>query len=165
MINLVKDRMNTVQKESEEILENMYVTIYIDDEIYGIDVTKVNEVIGMTDVSFVPNALSYMKGMVNIRGIVIPLIDMRLRFNLAEKEYDKLTVIVIAKIKGKTLGLIVDSVADVVSFATSSIQQTPHFSASVETDFIDGVGQDEDKIVIILNVDKIFSENELESME
>jgi len=165
MIDIVRERLNTVQKETDEVQEDMYVTIYIAEELYGIDVGKVREVIGMTDVSFMPNALPYMKGVVNIRGTVIPLIDMRIRFGIDEKEYDKLTVIVIAEIKGKLLGLIVDSVADVVSFSSESIQDTPHFSAAVETDYIEGVGQDDENIVIILNVDRIFSDNELEGME
>jgi len=141
--------------------EKMFVTVVIDKETFGVDVSKIQEIIGMTETSHVPNSLPFMKGVVNLRGIIVPLVDMRLKFGLQEKPYDKLTVIMIAEIKNRLIGMIVDSILDVVSLTVDSIQDTPHFSSNIRLDCVEGIGKIDDRIIILMNVDKIFSDEDL----
>jgi purine-binding chemotaxis protein CheW len=144
-----------------KIPERMFVTVNIENETYGVEVSKIQEIIGMTETSHVPNALPFMKGIVNLRGTIVPLIDMRLKFGLQGKAYDKLTVIMIAEIKSRLIGMIVDSILDVVSLTVDSIQDTPHFSSNIRMDCVEGIGKIDDRIIILMNVDKVFSDEEL----
>jgi len=145
--------------------ENQFVTFVIGEETYGVEVLKVQEIIGMTQITHVPNAMSFMKGVINLRGSVVPVVDMRIKFSMGEREYDTFTVIIIVEVRGRMIGMIVDSVSDVVNIPVRSIQDTPHFSAKIETDFIMGIGQVEEKLVIILDVDRIMSSEEMTELD
>lgn len=155
---------NNVTIEKTE-LEHQFVTFTIGEETYGIEVLKVQEIIGITPITHVPNTISYMKGVINLRGSVVPVVDMRMKFCMEEREYDAFTVIIIVEVKERMIGMIVDSVSDVVSIPIKSIQDTPHFSSKIETDFIEGIGQVDSKLVIILNVEKILSTEEIREIE
>ena len=144
-----------------KIPERMFVTVNIENETYGVDVTKIQEIIGMTEASHVPNSMPFMKGIVNLRGTIVPLVCMRMKFGLPEKAYDKLTVIMIAEVKNRLIGMIVDSILDVVTLRVDTIQNTPHFSSNIKQDCVEGIGKIEDKIIILMNVDKVFSDEEL----
>lgn len=156
-------RIDKKGERAEE--ENQYVTFVIGEETYGVEVLKVQEIIGMTQITHVPNAMSFMKGVINLRGSVVPVVDMRIKFTMSEREYDAFTVIIIVEVRGRMIGMIVDSVSDVVSIPVKGIQDTPHFSAKIETDFIMGIGQIEEKLVIILDVDRIMSSEEMTELE
>ena len=156
-------RIDRKGERAEE--ENQYVTFVIGEETYGVEVLKVQEIIGMTQITHVPNAMSFMKGVINLRGSVVPVVDMRIKFTMSEREYDAFTVIIIVEVRGRMIGMIVDSVSDVVSIPVKGIQDTPHFSAKIETDFIMGIGQIEEKLVIILAVDRIMSSEEMTELE
>ena len=149
----------------DHIDERTLVTILLDNEMFGIDVSKVHEITGLPEVSFVPNAAEYMRGVINLRGKVIPLIDLRTKFKLPNKEYDKLTVVMICEIKKNLVGMIVDSVSDVVDVSVHDVQDTPHFTTSIDADCIDGIIQIDGQIIVIIDVDKIFTDDELEKME
>lgn len=165
MINKILERTQNKKDTVESTgTEEMYVTIRIGEELFGLDVSRVKEVMGMTQISHVPNSMEYMKGVINLRDVIIPLIDMRVRFKLESKEYDKLTVIVITEINEKTIGLIVDSVSDVVNLPIANVQDTPHFSTSIDADCIKGIGKIGEEIVIILDVDRLFTLDELENI-
>ncbi|HSV97391.1 MAG TPA: chemotaxis protein CheW [Spirochaetota bacterium] len=156
-------RIDRKGERAEE--ENQYVTFVIGGETYGVEVLKVHEIIGMTQITYVPNAMAFMKGVINLRGSVVPVVDMRIKFTMSERDYDTFTVIIIVEVRGRMIGMIVDSVSDVVSIPVKSIQDTPHFSAKIETDFIMGIGQIEEKLVIILDVDRIMSGEEMTELE
>lgn len=145
--------------------EHQYVTFVIGEETYGVGVLQVQEIIGMTSITHVPNSQHFMKGVINLRGMVVPVVDMRLKFNMTEREYDAFTVIIIVEVLERMIGMIVDSVSDVVSIPVKGIQDTPHFSSKIETDFIKGIGQVEDKLVIILDVDRILTAEEIREMD
>ncbi len=142
-----------------------YVTFSIGEEFYGVTATKVHEIIGMTKITHVPNSMDYMKGIINLRGSVVPVVDMRLKFRMEEKEYTEQSIIIIVEIKGRLFGMIVDSVSDVIGIAENSIQDTPHFSTKIETDFISGIGNNNDQLIIILDVDKILTAEEIQEAE
>jgi purine-binding chemotaxis protein CheW len=142
-----------------------FVTFTIAEEIYGVEVLKVQEIIGMTLVTHVPNSPPFMKGVINLRGAVVPVVDMRLKFNIKEKEYDAFTVVIIVEVRERLIGMIVDAVSDVAGIPMNTIQDTPHFTAAVDTDFIKGIGQLDSKLVIILDVDRILTVEEVRALD
>jgi len=158
-------KKRTMNNDTDEVESNQYVTFLIARETYGVEVLRVQEIIGMTGITHVPNSMEFMRGVINLRGTVVPVVDMRLRFGMEEKDYDNFTVILIVEVKGYMVGMIVDSVADVVDIPIKNIQDTPHFSANIRTDYIKGIGRIDEDLVIVLNVDKILSTEELEKME
>ena len=160
----MSDLLNKTDAASAEKDEQQYVTFLVGDETYGVPVLKVQEIIGMTDITHVPNSLEFMKGVINLRGTVVPVVDMRMKFEMNVRDYDNFTVIIIVEIHGKLIGMIVDTVSDVLDIATKDIQETPHFSAKIETDYIDSIGQKDDLLVIILDVDNILTSQELEEL-
>jgi purine-binding chemotaxis protein CheW len=103
-----------------------------------------------------------MKGVIDLRGKIVPLIDMRIKFGIPERAYDKNTVIIIAQIRGLLSGLIVDSVSDVVSMTLEDIQNTPHFAAEIKRDAVAGIGRIKEQLVIVLTADKILTAEEVE---
>mgnify|MGYP000883450685 CR=1 FL=1 len=154
---------NTGKLEEKGSLQQ-YVTFLIGGETYGVEVLQVQEIIGMTPITFVPNAMNFMKGVINLRGTVVPVIDMRLKLNLDERQYDVSTVIIVVEVKERMIGIIVDSVSDVVSLPVNSIQDTPHFTSKIETDFVKGIGQIDENLVIILDVSRILTTAEIKSI-
>ncbi|HPB80860.1 MAG TPA: chemotaxis protein CheW [Spirochaetota bacterium] len=155
------------RKQTEAEIEEMeqYVTFTIGNEVYGVEVLKVQEIIGMTQITHMPNSMRFMKGVINLRGSVVPVVDMRLKLEMEEQEYTKFTVILIIEVKGTLVGIIVDAVSDVVGLPLSSIQETPHFSANIDTDYIKGIAKKAEQLIIVLDVDKILSSEELERLD
>ncbi len=153
---------NLKKKVSEEIRQ--YVSFRIGNEMFGIEVMKVQEVLGQVELTAVPGTMPFMKGVIDLRGVIVPVIDLRLKFKALEKQFDRDSVIIIAEIKGILAGFIVDSVSDVISLSESEVQRTPHFSTEVETDSVEGIAKYNDKIIIILEVDRIFRAGEIEQM-
>ncbi len=159
------DKQQVYNDLNDAVDTNQYVTFLIGNEVYGVEVLRVQEIIGMTRVTQVPNSMHFMKGVINLRGTVVPVVDMRLRFTMEEKDYDNFTVILIVEVKGTMIGMIVDSVSDVVNIPVKDIQDTPHFSANIRTDYIKGIGRIDEDLVIVLDVDKILSHEEIEKIE
>jgi purine-binding chemotaxis protein CheW len=152
-------------KEQDEVTgeagdEHIFVTLAIGDEIYGIDIKNIHEIINITKMSNIPNTLSFMRGVINLRGNVVPVVDMRERCGLELKEYNKKTPILIVEFNNLLIGLIIDSVYDVIKFPVSKIQHPPHYSAKIDSDFINGLLQLDNKLIIALNVNKILSPEE-----
>lgn len=159
---------DTEKKESLGITQteaNQFVTFLIKGESYGVEVMRVNEILGITAITPVPNTMNFMKGVINLRGEVVPVIDLRIKFGMDEKEYDAFTVIIIVEVRKRLIGIIVDSVSDVARIPVETIQNTPHFTTKIETDFIRGIGQQEEKLIIILDVDKILTTDEFVNIE
>ncbi len=143
---------------------NQFVTFTLADEEYGVDIMQVQEIIGYRGFTKIPNVNKFIKGVLNLRGLVVPVIDLRLKFNLEEKEFDQFTVIMIVEVDGRTMGIIVDSVSDVVALDNEAIQETPQFSSNINTDFINGMGKKEDKFIILLDINKVLTEEEMEEV-
>jgi purine-binding chemotaxis protein CheW len=158
-------RIEKNTKPAEHLEERTLVTIGMDRETFGVDVSKVQEITGIGEISIVPNAMNFMKGVMNLRGTVIPLIDLRLKFGLSERAYNRLTVVMICEIKGNLIGIIVDSVSDVINITDRDIQDTPHFTSSISMDCIDGIVRIGEKIVVIIDVDRIFTDEELKNLQ
>jgi len=138
-----------------------YVTFLINNETYGIEVLRVKEIVGMTTITSVPNSEKYLKGVMNLRGIVVPVIDLRMKFNIPEKEYDSFTVILIIEMKNFLVGVIVDSVSDVIT-APGQLQDVPNFHVSIDREVIKGVFNKDANLIIILNADIMLTVKDLE---
>jgi len=145
--------------------EDQFVTFALEGEEYGVEILKVQEIIGYQGFTKVPNVPSFVKGVINLRGSVVPVVDLRIKFSMAEKEYDNFTVILILEVKGRIIGAIVDAVSDVVNLSKQEIQATPDFSSGVRVDFITGMGRKDDKLIIMLDIDKVLSDGEIELMD
>ena len=143
---------------SDPILQ--WVTYHLEDEVYGINVMQVQEVLRITEIAPVPGAPSYVLGIINLRGNVVTVIDTRSRFGLMPKETDDLSRIIIVEVNGKVIGMLVDSVAEVVYLHQSEIDTAPNVSNDDSSRFIQGVCSREDYLLIIVDVDKFLSEEE-----
>jgi purine-binding chemotaxis protein CheW len=144
---------------TEEVKQ--YVTFLVGEETYGVSVIKVQSINEMVEITHVPKAQSFIKGVINLRGAVIPVIDMRKKFNLPVKEYDSFTVILIVEVKGRLIGMIADAVSDVVSFPVSDIKTNINFSARVDTSAIEGIGMAGESLIILLDVDTFLDSEHL----
>lgn len=147
--------------EAKDTSTEQYVTFLINNETYGIEVLRVKEIVGMTTITSVPNSEKYLKGVMNLRGIVVPVIDLRMKFNIPEKEYDAFTVILIIEMKDFLVGVIVDSVSDVIN-APGQLQEVPNFHVSIDRDVIKGVFNKDANLIIILNADIMLTVKDLE---
>ncbi len=161
MTEAVKLNTKEVQFTGEE---KQFVSFTIGEETYGVPVLRVQEIVGISEITHVPKTLPFVKGVINLRGSVVPVIDMRKKFKMDKREYDATTVIIVVEISGRHIGMIVDSVSDVLNIPVKSIQDTPHFSAKIETDFIEAIGQTKDELVIILDVEKIITSDEIDDI-
>ena len=145
-----------------ETIQGKYLTFQLMGEIYGLQILKVQEIISLLNITRVPRTPHYVLGVINLRGKVIPVIDMRLKFGLEKSERTERTCIIVVQIsRGQnsiTIGIIVDEVSEVMNVRSSQISPTPPMGASVNTDFIMGMGKVEDSVIMLLDIDKAFSD-------
>lgn len=138
-----------------------YLTFDLDDEVYGLNILKVKEIIGIMDITPVPQAPSYVKGVLNLRGKIIPVIDLRLKFGFQERAYDERTCVIVVELgnaAGKLLiGIIVDSVSEVTNIPETDIESTPELGAQQSTEYIEGMAKLKGKVVILLNIAQVLS--------
>lgn len=142
-----------------------YLTFTLGDEQYAVEVGKVREVLEFTEVTRVPRTRDYMKGVINLRGSVVPVVDLRRKFGLEEAEKTVDTSIVVMELnitdEAVVLGTIADSVQEVVSMDDEQIEPSPKIGTKIDTEFIKGIGKQDDRFTIILDIDRVFSEAEL----
>ena len=163
-IDTTKIEMETdeVVSAEEQIQSNNYVVLSIGNEYYAVETELVEEIVGTTEMTTIPNTLPFMKGVVELRGTIVPLIDMRLRCDLEEKKHDKSTAILIITCQKTPIGLIVDSITDVVTFTIDRIQNPPDYPIVIDKYFVKGLVQLEDKLIIIIDVNRVLSLDELD---
>ena len=147
---------------------NTYLTFTLADEQYAVEVYEVKEVLEFTKITKVPRTQDYMRGVINLRGSVVPVIDLRRKFGMGETEKTVDTSIVVLEIKldGETVtvGTLADSVQEVVNIDSSQIEPAPQIGTRINTDFIEGIGKLDEQFVIILDIDRIFSQTELSAV-
>ena len=140
------------------------VGFQLDDEEYGIDILKVQEINRITEITKSPQSPDFVEGVINLRGNVIPIIDLRKRFNMPHKEYDKQTRIVVGEIGDRTVGFIVDAVSEIIRLPADKIEPAPNISADDKAEYILGVGKLDDKLLMLLDIDKILSGSEKDKL-
>ena len=141
------------------------VTFSVANEEFGVDILKVQEIIRMMEVTKVPNAPTFVDGVINLRGKVIPVVDLRKRFGLEVQEHDKNTRIVVMEICGTVTGFVVDSVSEVLRIPANTVEPPPPVVAGIESEYISGVGKLEDRLLIMLDLDKLLSTDEMELLK
>ncbi|HWX01645.1 chemotaxis protein CheW [Collimonas sp.] len=138
-----------------------FLTFTLGKEEYGIDILKVQELRGYDNVTQIANAPDFLKGVVNLRGVITPIIDMRIKFNLDASVYDQFTVVIILHLGQRTLGMVVDGVSDVITLSSEQIKPAPAMGTVVNTDYLIGLGTLADRMLILLDIDKLMSSDEI----
>ena len=154
-----------MSKNINQARRERYLTFYLGDEQYGIAIDKIKEIIAMMNVTSVPKTPPFMRGVINLRGSIIPVVDTRLRFNMDYREEDMHTTIIIIEVEKVNIGFIVDRVEEVASIDPSNLSEPPKFGNNIDTDFICSMAQIGDSVVMILDVLKLFEADELVSLE
>lgn len=155
--------MNPSQKKQDDELLQL-VTFSIGDEEFGVNILKVQEIIRTMEITKVPRAPAFVEGVINLRGKVIPIIDLRRRFGLYPKPGDKDTRIIVIEINNIIVGFIVDAVSEVLRIPAGTVEPTPPVVAGVESDYISGVGKLKDRLLIMLDLDKILSSEDMDML-
>jgi len=145
--------------------KNQYLTFILAGEEYGVDILRVQEIKGWDSVTPIPNAPAYIKGVINIRGTIVPVIDLRLRFNLEALEYGLMTVMIVLKVfngdKHRIMGVVVDAVSDVYDITSDQIRPTPDFGAGVNVEYLKGLATVNSKMVILLDIDNLLNTDDI----
>lgn len=144
---------------------NRFLTFYLQDEIYGVNIFDVKEIIAMMKTTPVPKTPKFIKGVMNLRGNIIPVVDMRIKFDMPEVEPQMYTAIVIVTIEGKNIGFIVDKVEEVVNVEDENISPPPEFGSQIDTRFIRNMARQKNKVVMILDLVALFGEEELNMVQ
>jgi len=153
--------MNEPQKKQDDELMQL-VTFSIGEEEFGVDILKVQEIIRTMEITKVPKAPNFVEGVINLRGKVIPIIDLRRRFGLSSKEHDKHTRIIVIEINNMIVGFVVDSVSEVLRIPASTVEPPPAVVAGMESEYISGVGKLQDRLLILLDLDRLLSNEDLD---
>ena len=145
--------------------ENKFLQFELDGEFYGVDILKVREINGMMDITAVPQTPIFMKGLINLRGKVVPVIDLRLKFGISESEYDERTSIIVIEFKSihgqVQMGIVVDTVSEVINIPAENIEAAPNFGARLKSEYIKGMAKTKNRVIIILDIDLILTDEEL----
>ena len=152
-----------VMVNREELRE--FLSFRLGAEEYGIDILKVQEIRGWEQPTAIANTPAFIKGVINLRGIIVPIVDLRLKFNLSEANYDEFTVVIILSVARRVVGAVVDAVSDVLTLAAQQIKPAPEFSAALETQFITGLGTIEERMLILLDIEKLMTSRDMQLVD
>ncbi|MDI9496788.1 MAG: chemotaxis protein CheW [Bacillota bacterium] len=155
--------LHTYIEEDAQI--NKYLTFYIENQVFGIPIADVVQITGMQEIEEVPEFPSYAKGIINLRGIIVPIIDVRLRLKKQEIKYNERTCIIVTNIDGLYIGFIVDSVNEVTNIYNDNISEPPRVGNNHAITYITGIAKLDKKIVILIDLKKLLNEKEIESLE
>jgi len=154
------DSFNDVEKDSSQFL-----TFLLAGEEYGIDILRVQEIKGWEEATVIPNTPDYIQGVINIRGTIVPIIDLRRRFNLDLLKYGATTVVIVLRVesanRSRIMGMVVDAVSDVYNVPTDEMKPPPDFGTAISIEFVRGLATVDDKMVIMLDIDKLLNSDEL----
>lgn len=159
----VEDIVDVDEVEVDQELIQL-VTFSIGEEEFGVNILQVQEIIRTMEITKVPRAPEFVEGVINLRGKVIPIVDMRSRFGLESKEHDKYTRIIVIEIEMIIVGFVVDSVSEVLRIPANSVQPPPPVVAGMDSEYIDGVGKLEDRLLILLDLDSLLDNEEKEAL-
>lgn len=138
-----------------------FLTFALGSEEYGVDILKVKEIRGYDAVTRLPDAPDYIKGVINLRGTIVPVIDMRLKFRLERAEYTALTVMIVLNVADRVVGMVVDSVSDVVRLAGEQVRAVPEIGATIDRQFLTGIGTLDERMLILLDIERLMSSAEM----
>lgn len=142
-----------------------YLTFTLCNEEYGLDILKVQEIRGYDTVTHIANAPEFIKGVINLRGVIVPIIDMRIKFRVGEPTYHEFTVVIIMNVLNRTIGIVVDGVSDVVALTPDQIKPAPEMGSALNTAYITGLGAINGQMLILVDIEKMMSSEEMQVME
>jgi purine-binding chemotaxis protein CheW len=146
---------------ADDIAAREFLAFTLGKEEYGIHILKVQELRGYEEPTRIANAPDFIKGVVNLRGIIVPIVDMRIKFNLGTPTYDQFTVVIILNINGRVVGMVVDSVSDVITLSPDQIKPAPEMGTALNTDYLIGLGTVDQRMLILVDIDKLMSSTEM----
>jgi purine-binding chemotaxis protein CheW len=144
---------------------NELLTFTLGSEEYGIDILKVQEIRGYDAVTKIVNAPAFIKGVINLRGVIVPIVDLRLKFRLGEPRYDAFTVVIILNIAARVVGIVVDGVSDVITLGADQLRQAPEFGATVDTRFVQGLATVDERMIIVVDIERLMTSDDMELMD
>ena len=142
-----------------------YLTFTLGAEEYGMDILKVQEIRGYDAVTKIANAPAFIKGVINLRGVIVPIVDLRIKFKLGDPTYDQFTVVIILNIGKRVMGIVVDGVSDVIELNSDSLRPAPEFGSILDTRYIMGLGTVEERMIIIVDIEKLMTSQEMALIE
>ncbi|PCI61102.1 MAG: chemotaxis protein CheW [Methylophilaceae bacterium] len=142
-----------------------YLTFVLGSEEYGLDILKVQEIRGYDAVTQIANTPDFIKGVVNLRGKIVPIVDLRIKFNLGKVEYDEFTVVIILNLGGRVVGIVVDGVSDVMALKEEQLREVPSLVTSIDTKYIVGLATVEEQMLILVDIERLMSSEEMELID
>ncbi|HZP13885.1 MAG TPA: chemotaxis protein CheW [Nevskiaceae bacterium] len=146
---------------AQAIAANEYLTFTLGAEEYGVDILKVQEIRGYDTVTRIPDAPDFIKGVINLRGTIVPVVDMRLKLKLAKAEYNAFTVMIILNVAKRVVGMVVDGVSDVINLTASEIKPAPEFSGAMNTGYITGLGTIDNRMLILMDIERLIAAKDM----
>lgn len=140
---------------------NEFLTFTLGHEEYGVEILKVQEIRSYEAPTTIANAPEFLKGVVNLRGVIVPIVDMRIKFGLEKANYDQFTVVIILNVAHRVVGMVVDSVSDVLQLSGEQIREAPQFGASLDTEYITGLGTVDKRMLILIDIEKLMTSQDM----
>lgn len=157
--------MNELVAATQDTMLNEYLTFTLGAEEYGLDILKVQEIRGYDAVTHIANTPEFLKGVINLRGVVVPIVDLRIKFQLGSVTYDEFTVVIIINVLGRVIGMVVDSVSDVVSLASEQVKPPPEFGVGMDIKYISGLGTVNERMLILIDIEGMVTSSEMQLMD
>ena len=161
--------MATGTTESADVavgqMANEFLTFRLGKEEYGIEILKVQEIRGYDAVTHIANAPEFIKGVVNLRGIIVPIVDMRIKFRLDKADYDQFTVVIILNVSGRVVGIVVDAVSDVINLGAEQMRPAPEFGTTINAEYIMGLGTVGERMLILMDIEKLMTSSDMGLIE
>lgn len=151
----------TKAQSADEMAGNEFLAFTLGQEEYGIDILRVQEIRVYEPVTRIANAPDFIKGVVNLRGTIVPIVDMRIKFNLGKPTYDQFTVVIILNIDCRVMGMVVDNVSDVITLSAEQVKPPPEMGTTFDNEYLIGLGTLEQRMLILMDIDKLMSSNEI----
>ena len=154
-----------VVKTSYSSEDQQYLTFNLADEYYGVDILKVQEIKGYTTVTRIPNTPDHLKGVLNLRGTIVPIMDLRMKFGMCRTAPTPFTVMVVVNVRNRVMGFLVDAVSDVLDLNAKHIQPPPELGSAVDINFVAGIVNSNGRLVTLLNIDRVLTDEEIKTVE
>lgn len=166
MVNITEEN-NRVLADATTAADGaaQYLTFTLGTEEYAVDILKVQEIRGYDAVTAIANAPAFIKGVINLRGVIVPIVDMRIKFNVSEVNYNQFTVVIILNVINRVVGIVVDGVSDVITLPGEQMKPAPEFGAALDTRYIKGLGTIDQRMIILVDIEKLMSSRDMELMD
>ena len=161
-MNQTNDAARSVAAEAHN---REFLVFSLGDEEYAVDILKVQEIRGYENVTRIANAPDFIKGVTNLRGVIVPIVDLRIKFHLDKVEYGGLTVVIVVNVEDRVVGIVVDGVSDVMTLTPDQIKPAPEFGVTLSSDFLSGLGSLDDRTLVSVDIDKLLTSDEMELVE